>query len=53
MVIKPGSLHCRQILYHLSQQGSPKIALGCDKLIAIVEPLSEELDLSEPQFYHL
>ena len=23
--IEPGSLHCRQILYHLSHQGSPRV----------------------------
>ena len=24
----PGHLHCRQILYHLSQQGSPQYHIG-------------------------
>ena len=27
--LNPGLPHCRQILYHLSHQGSPKVPLGC------------------------
>ena len=27
--IKQGLPHCRQILYHLSYQGSPRLFLGC------------------------
>ena len=29
--LNPGFLHCRQILYHLSHQGSPSASLGINK----------------------
>ena len=31
-ILNPGLQHCRQILYHLSHQGSPFTILGQDKL---------------------
>ena len=31
--LNPGLLHCRQILYHLRNQGSPSIRLNCQNLI--------------------
>ena len=40
--IEPGLLHCRQILYHLSQQGSPAVILEPKKIesvtVSIVSP---------------
>ena len=35
----PGLLHCRQILYHLSHQGSPYILLSLNELpVQVTEP---------------
>ena len=45
----PGPLHCRQILYHLSHQGSPPSPLKVKVLIAQLYPtLCNLIDCSPP-----
>ena len=37
--LNPSLLHCRQILYHLSHQGSPIVKTKCFQFLASMEPL--------------
>ena len=47
--LNPGLSHCRQTLYHLSHQGSPKMSCCCQDA-SVVSTLCDPMDCSLPGF---